>query len=545
MRKPNREKTMGACLLPFFWIGFLTAAELPEPAEPISGSLVICGGGQLPERIQRRFVQLAGGDKARIVVIPTAAAGADSRDGETALKSWKSLGAAAVTRLHTRDRAMADTDEFVAPLLEATGVWIEGGQQTRLAEAYLGTAAEQALKDVLGRGGVVGGTSAGAAVMSGVMIESGNPRPLIGRGFGLLPGAIVDQHFLKRNRVARLFDALSKYPGLVGLGVDEGTALVVRGRELTVIGESYVVVCLPASESRTIRFDVMRDGARADLVALSRAAIARAKLPHPRPSPPAPHVEHGTLVIVGGWIPDVAIERFVDAAGGPEALIAVIPTALGGENPVDRRMERRLRRAGAENIRSLHAANRHEASRAEFLAALSEVRGIWFSGGRQWRLVDAYLDTPAQQAMHDVLARGGAIGGSSAGATIQASYLVRGNPLGNREMMAEGYERGLGFLEGVAIDQHFAQRNRYADMTLLKRTHPQLLGLGIDEQTAVVVRGHVMEVVGEHGVAVYDAAEPAVDGQRDYRLLADGDRYDLHSRRPDAPNERPTHRRRD
>ena len=98
--------------------------------------------------------------------------------------------------------------------------------------------------------------------------------------------------------------------------------------------------------------------------------------------------------------------------------------------------------------------------------------------------------------------------------------------------MAEGYERGLGFLKGVAIDQHFTQRNRFADMTLLKRTHPQLLGLGIDEQTAVIVEKHVMEVVGNGRVAVYDSIATVTDGRQDYRSLESGDRYDLKARQP-------------
>ncbi len=95
-----------------------------------------------------------------------------------------------------------------------------------------------------------------------------------------------------------------------------------------------------------------------------------------------------------------------------------------------------------------------------------------------------------------MLRRGGVIGGSSAGATIQGDYLCRGSPLNNTDMICEGYERGLGFLPGVAIDQHFAQRKRFADMTALVKTYPQLLGIGIDESTAIVVQGSVAEVMG-------------------------------------------------
>jgi cyanophycinase len=140
--------------------------------------------------------------------------------------------------------------------------------------------------------------------------------------------------------------------------------------------------------------------------------------------------------------------------------------------------------------------------------------------------VDVYLDSPAEKLMHEVLSRGGAIGGSSAGATIQGEYLVRGNPLGNMQMMAEGYERGFGFLKGVAIDQHFVKRNRFADMTAFKKAFPQVLGLGIDEGAALVVTGHTLEVVGLGQVCIYDVRQPA-EGQPDYVAVKSGEKFDL------------------
>ena len=155
---------------------------------------------------------------------------------------------------------------------------------------------------------------------------------------------------------------------------------------------------------------------------------------------------------------------------------------------------------------------------------------MWFSGGRQWRFVDAYEGTATERAFHAVLARGGVIGGSSAGASIQSEYMPRGDPLGNRNIVAEGYERGFGFLKGVAIDQHFFARKRTADMTELVNTYPQLLGIGIDEGTVVVVRGSVMEVVGKSKVAVYDRRRPVRPGAPDYEALPAGARYDLAAR---------------
>ena len=183
--------------------------------------------------------------------------------------------------------------------------------------------------------------------------------------------------------------------------------------------------------------------------------------------------------------------------------------------------------AGAKNLKVFHLASRAEAFDEEKIKILREAKGVWFCGGRQWRYVDLYLDTPVEKLMHEVLARGGAIGGSSAGATIQGDYLVRGNPLGNMQMMAEGYERGMGFLKGVAIDQHFVKRNRFADMTALKKTFPQLLGLGLDEGAAVVVNGHTLEVIGIKDVAIYDKRQAPEKAEDEYVLLKPGEKYDL------------------
>jgi cyanophycinase len=163
----------------------------------------------------------------------------------------------------------------------------------------------------------------------------------------------------------------------------------------------------------------------------------------------------------------------------------------------------------------------------EFLEPLRQARGIWFGGGRQWNFVDSYQNTMSHKLMHNVLARGGVIGGTSAGASIQGDYMPRGDPLGNLNIIAEGYERGLGFLTGVAIDQHFTQRKRHPDMSFLVRTYPQLLGIGIDEATALVVQSHLAEVVGRGEVAFYDKQRNIEDGERDYVTGRSGSRFDL------------------
>jgi cyanophycinase len=240
-------------------------AALIEPG----GTLVVCGG-RVTEEIRDRFVALAGGPRARIVVIPTAHALADDPGVERVLDAWRERGVASACVLHTRSRAEAADPEFARPLAGATGVWIGGGSQAALTATYAGTEVERQLRALLARGGVVGGSSAGAAAMTRVMIADGRGEAVVGRGLGLLPGVVVDQHFLRRNRVRRLLGVLAGHPDLIGLGIDERTAAVigVRSRRLRLIGESYVVACVPASGGRPARIEILKRGDETDLESL-------------------------------------------------------------------------------------------------------------------------------------------------------------------------------------------------------------------------------------------------------------------------------------
>lgn len=496
----------------------------------IKGSLVIVGGGKIPDAVREEFLRLAGGSQTRLVVIPTASAAAD-KDANKSLEPWKKYPLASLTSFHTRSREKANDPTFIKPLREATAVWFGGGDQSRITDAYLGTAVETELKKLLERDGVIGGTSAGAASMSGIMITGGNPQATTGKGFGFLPNIIVDQHCLKRDREPRLTSVLAKKPGWAGIGIDESTAVIVQGRALRVTGESAAVVMLRASENRPVSRQVLRDAGKADLVALSRAAIERTRPAFPSAKPQVASVPRGTLIIGGGGgMPDEVWTRFIEAAGGPDAPIVFIPTAM--PDPISSKYAEmdKLKKAGAKNVKLVHARTPAEAEKPAVINALREAKGIWFTGGRQWRLVDAYLDTTAEKEMHGVLARGGVIGGSSAGASIQADYMVRGDPLGNTKMIAEGYERGLGFLKGVAIDQHFFKRKRVEDMSAFMNVFPQLLGIGIDENTALVVRGEEMEIIGKSIVGVFDRRKPRGLGQLDFEIFQPGSRYNLKSR---------------
>lgn len=512
--------------------GPLPAQQLLDPAG-VAGARLVAGGGRLPDAVYARFLELAGGEAARIVLIPTASARADTPEQRQAvLARWQQDHPDHhFTVLHTRDRDEADDAEFCAPLRAATGVWFGGGAQRRLAEAYVGTQVERELLALLRRGGAVGGSSAGAAIQSRVMIQSGKPEPVLATGFDLVPGAIVDQHFLARERLVRLRRALARSPGRFGIGVDEGAALEIRGRAMLAHGTSEVLLVLPPGAGRPERITRLRTGDAADLVSWQRAARDRAGEPWPPAAMAEPVVENGTLVIVGGGrLPDVILDRFVEHAGGDGAVVVVIPSASPARPARRIALRGPLERRGA-TVRVLDRARPSEVTEDD-VSLLADATGVWFGGGRQWRLCDAFEGTPVIAALHAVLARGGVIGGSSAGATIQGEFLVRGNPLGNRDMWCEGYDRGFGFLPGCAIDQHFIRRNRTADLQGLIHALPQLIGLGIDEGTAAIVRGSELEVVGRSNVAVFDVRAQAGEQDRappEPVWLLPGERWDLRS----------------
>jgi cyanophycinase len=237
------------------------AVQAEEPAR--SGSLVIVGGGGIPDGLRGKFMALAGGKAARLLIVPTASRSADRKeDDEGYLSPWRTYSPASLSLFHTRSHDRANDPAFVRPITEATAVWFGGGDQTELIAAYRGTAVEREFKALLKRGGVIGGTSAGAAVMSDVMIEGGNPKAQVGRGFGFVTNAVFDQHFLKRNRINRLLGVLSDRPHLIGIGIDEGTSFILQGDRWSVVGRSYVIACEVGKDGKPVRVESFADGDR-------------------------------------------------------------------------------------------------------------------------------------------------------------------------------------------------------------------------------------------------------------------------------------------
>lgn len=230
-----------------YHISAVFAQQKEATIGPEKGSLVIVGGGKVGPEIWSEFIRLAGGPNAKILVVPTALEDADISKNDAILSKLKELGVKTVSMLHTRYPKIANTETFVQPIRQATGIWFEGGRQWRLADSYLGTLAEKEFKALLGRGGVIGGSSAGASIQGSFLFRGdtkGNTK-LVGdhvKGFDFLHQTAIDQHILKRNRQFDLLVFIKTHPDLLGIGLDESTAIIVQQNTFRVLGASYVAI---------------------------------------------------------------------------------------------------------------------------------------------------------------------------------------------------------------------------------------------------------------------------------------------------------------
>lgn len=508
--------------------GQMPEQNAPAAFGPEKGSLLICGGGTLPEALRTKVLQLAGGEHARLVVISTASQTADTPDVETYVAWWRQQKLAEMTILHTRSREVADTEQFVEPLTRANCVWLMGGNQAWLIDTYSGTRTEMELHKLLGRGGVIGGTSAGAAVMSKLMIRRGGTMAELGRGFGFVDGAVVDQHFVRRMRQDRLLKVVEQHPDLVGLGIDEATALLVQGRRLTVLGDSEVRVCFARTNSREPMIESLRSGDKADMGQLNRIAMARLQ-PQSRMPQSVPQVSDGTLVIVGGdAVPKEATERFVAAAGGTEANVALVSFDGNESQEAETAFMDKLREAGVKSVQRVEFSSREQADDPKLTEILKTAGGVWLCGARPQRCVESCLGSVAEELCRGVLRRGGVIGGTAGGGLMHGEVLLNASPVPSKRMLTDGYDRGFGFLPGVAIASCTQKGETPSELTQLQKEHPLVVGLGIEDSTALIVRGYMLEVVGRNQVEVLDHSSDETTPRSS--LLQAGDRYDFKDR---------------
>ena len=275
------------------------------------------------------------------------------------------------------------------------------------------------------------------------------------------------------------------------------------------------------------------------LVAALTAAAAGQQSPAAAPEYGPPK---GTLVIVGGGSTEGTgiVEKFIELAGGAEKKFVIVPTAGGNrrqdgtvqEYKEEQTVQGWIKR-GIKNVKMLHTHDPKVADTEAFVKDLREADGVWFNGGRQWNIVDSYANTLTYRELHKVLERGGAIAGSSAGATIQGEYLVRGDTSGPNVMMTAepNHQEGFKFLRNSAIDQHINTRNRWDDLIPVIQKFPKMIGIGISEGTAIIVKQDTFEVMGKWKVAVHDNTRLYQPWEKPYFVLSAGDVYNMRTRK--------------
>lgn len=252
-RSDSRSARQASRILALAALHTLPILASAQEVGPARGALVVSGGGETTSHIIDRFIELAGGPDAPIVVVPTSGRqDEDYHEFCPCLQRFREAGATNLSVMHTRDREVADSEAFVAPLRRARGIWFNGGSHWLHTDAYLDTRVHEELFSLLDRGGVVGGGSAGGHVQGEIMNVSRSPEREFSerklpredwrRGFGLLRGVIIDVHVLARNRHFDMIGVMKQHPDMLGIAIDENTAIVVEDDKFEVIGTSYVII---------------------------------------------------------------------------------------------------------------------------------------------------------------------------------------------------------------------------------------------------------------------------------------------------------------
>jgi len=431
--------------------------------------------------------------------------------------------------------------ELIEEIKEASAVIINSGEKISANSRDKILSLKNELVDLLKRSGTLYTEGQVAVLLSNLF---SNQNGEVKKGLDLIPDSVIEVSHSTKIDDSTVKGIIKKHPRKIGITIEKDTSLILSGRKLFVLGGGSATLYMAANKVEALKVKkistqkFVRQSPKEFLVDLTqwrREAIDRTIEPFPPAEPKAPFVENGTLVIVGGGgMPKNLMKQFIDFAGGPEkAKLVYVPCSEAEVLPDQQRTVNMWKKMGVKNATFIHTKDRNKAnSDEEFMAPLKDATGIWFGGGRQWNMADSYYGTQTHKLMKEVLKRGGVIGGSSAGASIQARYLARATPIQNFDIMAPGYERGgLGFISGVAIDQHFSERKRQKDMTQLVNKYPQMLGIGIDEATALIVQKSKAKIAGKGKVYFYNRKIPVVANQADYTALPDGSEYDLKERK--------------
>ena len=490
---------------------------------PIVGSRMVVGDGELANYTVKCFLHLCRNASPNVVVIRL--------DGQPRLAEakLKMLGAESVAIMKS---VPSELSRLALQLLEADGVWLEGNVEAVEENEML----LSLLKNITRRNGVIAVDSAGVSLLT--QLDDKIPTKRVASPF-----AKCDFHFGKVSSAPKHQSAVEQQK--VHFNIPDSSTLVIHsGRRIAGYGSQDIGVMVHGANGWPQRRgtfecpDVFSLNSYPfyglDLLSWIRSANDRERPVFPPKTSREPDVKNGTLFLHGGsGVPKHVMEEFLRLAGGEKASIVCIPSApqFDWSEEVDSYSAGLISELGHSKVAILHTDDPFEAEESEkFARILNEATGVWIDGGRTYRFMDCYQGTRVEKLIAQVLMRGGVVGGSSAGCQVPSDFLVRGNPRTNRDIAHAGYTRGMGLLKGVIIDAHFLQRGRHEPFLELMKRYPQLLGIGIDERTALIVQGRKAKVIGPHAVSFYDLK---LENQDEFEpvILKTGETYDLKSRR--------------
>lgn len=245
---------------------------------------------------------------------------------------------------------------------------------------------------------------------------------------------------------------------------------------------------------------------------------------------------NGTLVLTGGAavIPPSILDTFLEFAGGEGSPIVYIriprelPESASSRSEFETVLSERFR----ANVTLLHSSNREDWDSDAFAGAIKASTAVWVSGGSQGHLANLVLGTRSHAELEALLKRGGVFGGQSGGAMIAASFILRG-ATDKPALIARGHTLGFGFLRNVAINPHLTERHREDQLVTAVDLYPELLGIGIDEGTAIVVQHNTFKVLGRGRVAIYDNRR---HGSQWFYYLDSNATFDLRTRTVRQPS---------
>jgi cyanophycinase len=467
----------------------------------------------------------------------------------------------------------AEHARFFAALQDATGIWFPAEDQEWVIRRFAGdplkpSRFQLALRALVARGGVVGASGGGMASLSETVIAGNVPdadggwtRAKLIFGLGLLQGTLLDQNFnFWSGRVERLTDALRNGPSLdrvarkpgvqrrtIGIGVDRQTVAIVRGNAIRAIGEGNVHVFVQSNGGRTLAWHRLAAGDR-PIVLTTASARHRADAQESsdgNENPFGAPKGKGTVILHGGGSTAEMYDMVPRLTGKTRPTLVHCPSASDSYRHLssDELMKSELagiwKTAAVGRLAFINADSPDRAEQPEFCKLLDAADAFWIMGGDQRNLTSIFVNpvrpTLFQQKVRAIVERGGVVGGSSAGCAAMSDVMIVGNASGNGRGPAHAeLARGFGALSNVVAEQHFDARQgrieRFAELLRNKRElanvspgcePARMVGLAVEESTALIVRGNRLSVAGKNKAHVF--LKSAAYDTLTWHILAAGD----------------------